>query len=82
MDVTLDEINADVSRWEPHLVILGAGASRAAIFFSLINSCRLNKVNTWHYFNDVLARIQGTPKEKLTQLLPHKWTTTNVKAAA
>ena len=33
------------------------GAMRAAIFFTLINSCRLNKVNTWDYFNDVLPKL-------------------------
>lgn len=49
------------------------GAMRAAIFFSLINSCRLNKINTAHYFNDVLARIQSTPADQLGQLLPHNW---------
>jgi len=49
------------------------GAMRAAIFFSIINSCRLNKVNTWHYFNDVLPRIQSTPQNQMAQLLPHAW---------
>ncbi|MBX7143684.1 MAG: IS66 family transposase [Oligoflexia bacterium] len=49
------------------------GAMRAAIFFSLINSCRLNKVNTWHYFNDILPRIQSTPRGSMALLLPHRW---------
>lgn len=49
------------------------GAMRAAIFFSLINSCRLNKVNTWHYFNDVLPRLPTTAKENLPALLPCRW---------
>ncbi|MBX7143435.1 MAG: IS66 family transposase [Oligoflexia bacterium] len=57
------------------------GAMRAAIFFSIINSCRLNKVNTWHYFNDVLPRIQSTPRDQMAQLLPHRWKAT-VKDAA
>lgn len=49
------------------------GAMRAAIFFSFINSCRLNKINTWTYFNDVLPRIQSTPKEEMRSLLPTNW---------
>ncbi len=49
------------------------GAMRAAIFFSLINSCRLNKVNTWAYFNDVLPRLGSTPRDQLVSLLPHRW---------
>lgn len=47
------------------------GAMRAAIFFSLINSCRLNKVNAWQYFNDVLPRLAaGTAP---ATLLPNRW---------
>jgi transposase len=49
------------------------GAMRSAMFYSLINSCRLNKVNTWQYFNDVLPKIQSTPKDQLHLLLPHVW---------
>ena len=49
------------------------GAMRAAIFFSLINSCRLNKVNTWTYFNDVLPRLAANPDSDPVSLLPHKW---------
>ena len=49
------------------------GAMRAAIFFSLINSCRLNKINTWRYFNDIMPKISTTPKNKLNTLLPHLW---------
>lgn len=47
------------------------GAMRAAIFFSLLNSCRLNKLNAWTYFNDVLPRLAaGSPP---TELLPNRW---------
>jgi transposase len=47
------------------------GAMRAAIFFSIINSCRLNKVNTWLYLNDVLPRLaRGEAPETL---LPDRW---------
>jgi hypothetical protein len=47
------------------------GAMRAAIFFSIINSCRLNKINTWSYCNDILPRIaRGEPIEPL---LPKRW---------
>ena len=47
------------------------GAMCAAIFFSVINSCRLNKVNTWLYLNDVLPRLsRGEAPETL---LPDRW---------
>jgi transposase len=49
------------------------GAMRAAIFFTLINSCRLNKVNTWQYFNDVLPRLAANPTGNMADLLPNRW---------
>lgn len=56
------------------------GAMRAAIFFSIINSCRLNKVNTWLYFNDVLPKLhQGVEPQ---DLLPHNWKTPSSAALA
>ncbi len=50
------------------------GAMRAAIFFTLINSCRINKVNTWSYLNDVLPRVATAKADELDQLLPNRWT--------
>lgn len=55
------------------------GAMRAAIFFSLINSCRLNKINAWQYFNDVLPRLAVGAEPAI--LLPNRWHQA-VKAAA
>lgn len=49
------------------------GAMRAAIFFSIINSCRMNNVNTWEYFTDVLPRLSSAASEDLPKLLPHVW---------
>lgn len=49
------------------------GAMRAAIFFSLINSCRINKLNTWTYFADVLPRLASARSEHLPALLPNTW---------
>jgi transposase len=49
------------------------GAMRAAIFFSLINSCRMNSVNTWEYFTDVLPRLTSVGSEDLARLLPNVW---------
>ena len=57
------------------------GAMRAAIFFSLINSCRLNKINAWQYFNDVLPRLAAGSEQDLAALLPHRWKA-DVKAGA
>lgn len=49
------------------------GAMRAAVFFSIINSCRLNKINTWAYLTDVLPRLKANPRADLAALLPNRW---------
>jgi len=48
-------------------------AAGSAIMFSLIQSCKLNKVNILDYLTDVLGRIATHPKDRLAELLPHKW---------
>lgn len=50
-----------------------AGAKRAAIIYSLVASCKLNDIDPFAYFYDVLARISTHPAEKIDELLPGKW---------
>jgi transposase len=48
------------------------GARAAAILYSLLNSCSLNKVNPYLYLKDIITRCAvGT--ESLTDLIPHRW---------
>ena len=53
------------------------GANRMALIYSLAISCRLNNINTFSYFCDVinrLALLQHSPtSEQLRELLPDKW---------
>lgn len=53
------------------------GAKRSALFYSLACSCRVNKVNTFEYFSDILYKMAIFPPnvgdEELRQLLPDKW---------
>ncbi len=53
-----------------------AGAGRTATLYSLAISCRLNNVNTFSYFKDVIQRLaqnQNMTKEQMRNLLPDKW---------
>jgi transposase-like protein len=53
-----------------------AGAQRTAALYSLAISCRLNNVNTFSYFNDVIRRLAETPNitiEQMRNLLPDRW---------
>jgi hypothetical protein len=54
-----------------------AGATRTALIYSLACSCRLNKVNSFEYFADLLNRLAyispNAADEVFQELLPHKW---------
>ena len=53
------------------------GANRMALIYSLAISCRLNHINTFSYFCDIINRLAALPTnttyEQLRQLLPDKW---------
>lgn len=55
-----------------------AGAERTALIYSLACSCRLNGINTFEYFTDILNRLAyispNAPDEVLQELLPNRWT--------
>jgi transposase len=50
-----------------------AGARRAANIYSLVASCKLNDIDPFAYFRDVLSRISTHPMEKIDELLPSNW---------
>ena len=53
-----------------------ARAQRTATLYSLAISCRLNNVNTFSYFNDVIQRLaenQVMSDEQMRDLLPDRW---------
>jgi transposase len=49
------------------------GGQRAAIVYSLIQTCRLNDIDPQAWLADVLARIADFPLSKLVDLLPWNW---------
>lgn len=48
-------------------------AQRAAMLYSFIASCRLNKINPAAWFTDVLKRLPTIKTTELHSLLPHVW---------
>ena len=50
-----------------------SGAERAAIIYSLVGSCKLNDIDPFAYFNDVLSRVSTHPADMIDELLPGKW---------
>ena len=49
------------------------GGRAAALFMSLIKSCKDCNVNPWEYFDDLLRRIMSHPVSRLRELLPDQW---------
>jgi hypothetical protein len=53
------------------------GAKRTALIYSLARSCRLDGINTFEYFEDILNKFievnPNTDKKYLRNLLPDKW---------
>lgn len=49
------------------------GGHAAALYMSLIQSCKNCDVNPWEYLNDMLRRIMGHPVNRLRELLPDQW---------
>lgn len=55
------------------------GGQRAAVAYSLIQTCRLNDVDPQAWLADVLARIADHPVSRLDQLLPWNWRSAALK---
>jgi len=50
-----------------------SGGERAAIFFTLIQSCKLNGVNPEAYLADLISRVGDHPVSRIDELLPWNW---------
>lgn len=48
------------------------GAKRAAVLYTLLNTCKLNGVNSYEYLSDVLKKVH-LPGFALSELMPHNW---------
>lgn len=53
------------------------GAERTALIYSLACSCRMNDVNSFEYFSDILNRLPyispNAPDQTYMELLPNQW---------
>ncbi len=58
------------------------GARRAAILYSLVQSCKLAGVEPFAYFRDVLRRLPTHPQRLIDQLTPKGWAQARASAPA
>ncbi|MDD5476296.1 MAG: transposase, partial [Syntrophales bacterium] len=49
------------------------GGRAAALYLSLVQSCKNCGINPWEYFDDMLRRIMSQPVSRLRELLPDQW---------
>ena len=59
-----------------------AGAKRAAIIYSLVASCKLNDIDPFAYFDDVLRKVSTHPASRIDELLPNNWKKSNAQEKA
>ena len=50
-----------------------SGGQRAAVFYTLIETAKLNDVDPKAWLADVLARIADHPASRIADLLPWSW---------
>lgn len=48
-------------------------ATRSALLYSLVGSCKLQGIDPLEYLTDVLKRISSHPINRIKELLPHNW---------
>ena len=58
------------------------GATRAALLYSLVQSCTLIGVSPFDYLKDVLLRVATHPQRRIEQLTPKGWAATFQQSAA
>jgi len=58
------------------------GGERAAAIYSLIETCKLNRIDPEAYLRSVLARIADHPINRIAEMLPWNWASTQTNAQA
>ena len=53
------------------------GGQTAAVLFSFTATCKHLRIDTFAYLRDVLSRLPTHPRDRLEELLPHRWQSTN-----
>lgn len=75
----IERINRIVSPLRRNSLFFGSheGGETAAVYLSLVVSCRLNGINVMEYISDILNRCASwspnTPVEKYRDILPDRW---------
>ncbi len=58
------------------------GGKRAAILFSLVETCKAHRVDPFAYLRDVIARIATHPAKRIAELLVPEWAAAHATTTA
>lgn len=58
------------------------GGKRAALLYSLINSCKLQELDPFEYLRDVIERVSTHPASRVAELTPRGWKAARAAAAS
>ncbi|TIV13671.1 MAG: IS66 family transposase, partial [Mesorhizobium sp.] len=50
-----------------------SGGERAAVFYTLVQTCKLNGINPEAYLADLIGRVSDHPANRIDELLPWNW---------
>ncbi len=53
-------------------------AQRAAISYSLFGTCKIYNINPYEWLKDIFTRIKEHPINRISELLPHHWSSHKV----
>jgi transposase len=82
---TNGELNIDNNISERTLKLVGIGRANwlfigsdqggrtAAVWYSFTATCKLLKIDAFAYLRDIFERLPTHPKDRLDELLPHRW---------
>jgi hypothetical protein len=59
-----------------------AGGKAAAVFYSMLATCRANDINPYDYLSEVLGRINDHPINRIEELAPYNWKPSGVAGSA
>lgn len=51
-----------------------AGGERAAVIYTIVETCKMTGLNPQAYLADIIDRIADPPANKIDELLPWNWT--------
>jgi hypothetical protein len=78
VEIDSNRVERSIRGWKlgsKNWLFLGSedGGRWGAVIFSIIETCKLHRINPEEYLEDVLVRISTTPQRQIETLMPRCW---------